>query len=287
MTEKLSSPTVIHELLDRYGLHFNKQFGQNFLTDANTVERIADAAQIGPEDVVLEVGPGIGTLTAALADRAHHVISVEIDKKLIPVLHETMADRDNVTIVCGDILKTDLHELLAPYIAEGRHIRIAANLPYYITTPVIMNFLESGIPFAHMSFLVQKEVGERIAGKPGTKAYGSLSVAAQYYANVAQEFTVPATVFVPKPKVDSAVITLSPRSMTDFEHSIDRKNFLTVVRAAFGNRRKTLLNSLFMNTGIDKETLTSVLTSCGIDPGVRAEKLSSEDFAKIADALYK
>lgn len=280
---KLTAPTEIKALMARHDLHFNKHFGQNFLIDENTVARIADAADIGPQDCVIEVGPGIGTLTQELAARAADVVSVEIDKKLIPVLGETLTGADNVQIVSGDILKTDLHALCAPALEAGRTLRVAANLPYYITTPVIMKFLESGIDFESMSFLVQKEVGERMAAAPGSKTYGALSIISQYYADVKTAFTVPASVFMPKPAVDSVVITLKMRPPA---FDVDRKAYFTVVKAAFANRRKTLMNALSANLPQDKAAVRAALEAAGIDPGTRAEQLSPEDFARLTAALY-
>lgn len=268
-----------------------KQFGQNFLTDENTVERIADAAGLGPEDTVLEVGPGIGTLTRALANRAGEVYAVEIDKKLIPVLENTLADLENVGIINEDIMKLDFEDMLGDQLDEmekrGGKLRIAANLPYYISTPVIMSFLESNLPFESMSFLVQKEVGERLAASPGSKAYGALSLAAQYYADVDVAFNVPATVFMPKPNVDSVVVTLSRKKEAGPENKTDKKTFMELVRAGFANRRKTLINSLKTNTQYPQEMLLAMLEKAGIDPKIRAEKLTAADFARMADALME
>lgn len=268
-----------------------KQFGQNFLTDENTVERIADAAGLGPQDTVLEVGPGIGTLTRALADRAGEVYAVEIDKKLIPVLENTLADLSNVGIINEDIMKLDFEDMLGDQLEEmekrGGKLRIAANLPYYISTPVIMSFLESDLPFESMSFLVQKEVGERLAASPGSKAYGALSLAAQYYADVDVAFNVPATVFMPKPNVDSVVVTLTRKKEEGPENKTDKKTFMELVRAGFANRRKTLINSLKTNTSYPQEMLLAMLEKAGIDPKIRAEKLTAADFARMADALME
>lgn len=291
LPHKLTSPTVIRGILEANDLKFMKQFGQNFLTDENTVERIADAAGLGPEDTVLEVGPGIGTLTRALADRAGEVYAVEIDKKLIPVLENTLADLENVGIINEDIMKLDFEDMLGEQLDEmekrGGKLRIAANLPYYISTPVIMSFLESDLPFESMSFLVQKEVGERLAASPGSKAYGALSLAAQYYADVDVAFNVPATVFMPKPNVDSVVVTLTRKKEEGPENKTDKKTFMELVRAGFANRRKTLINSLKTNTSYPQEMLLAMLEKAGIDPKIRAEKLTAADFARMADALME
>jgi 16S rRNA (adenine1518-N6/adenine1519-N6)-dimethyltransferase len=208
---------------------------------------------------------------------------VEIDKKLIPVLMQTLSDLPNVGLINQDILKLDFESLLG----DEENIKIAANLPYYITTPVIMGFLESDIPFSHMTFLVQKEVGERLCAKPGTKAYGALSIAAQYYADISVEFNVPASVFMPRPKVDSVVISLSRKEKEGPEHRTDKKLFLKIVKAGFANRRKTLINSLSQNSGFPKEQLLSALDKAGIAPGIRAEKLTAGDFARLTDALLE
>jgi 16S rRNA (adenine1518-N6/adenine1519-N6)-dimethyltransferase len=280
----LTSPAVINGLLQRYDLHFNKRFGQNFLIDPNVVEKIADAGQITRDDVVLEVGPGIGTLTRALAERAGRVVTVEIDRKLIPVLKETLSDCPNVQVVQGDILKTDVAALLAVDLRQGRTLKIAANLPYYVTTPIIMGFLESELPFSRMTFLVQKEVGERICAGPGTKAYGSLTIAAGYYAQPQILFNVPAAVFMPRPKVDSAVIALTRREMPEVQTD-DKGRFFALVKAAFLNRRKTLINGLTANTAYSKEALLTAMEACGIDPGIRGERLTGADFARLSDCL--
>lgn len=281
--EKLTSPKVIDTILKKYDLHFNKRYGQNFLIDENIVTKIVEAGQVTKEDTVLEVGPGIGTMTQVLSAYAGQVFSVEIDKKLIPVLSETLSDCPNVTIVQGDILKTDLTALLGDVLNSGS-LKIVANLPYYITTPIIMSFLESDLPVKSMTFLIQKEVGERLCAAPGTKAYGSLTLAAQFYADLNIDFYVPASVFIPKPKVDSIVVTLKKREVPQLALK-DKALFFKIVKASFLNRRKTLMNSLSANSGYSKETLLSALNACGIDPGIRGEKLSGEDFARLANTL--
>ncbi|MBC3805377.1 16S rRNA (adenine(1518)-N(6)/adenine(1519)-N(6))-dimethyltransferase RsmA [Acetobacterium fimetarium] len=283
--EKLTSPRVIETLLKKYDIHFNKRFGQNFLTDENIVNKIANAGEIDAGDLVLEIGPGIGTMTQVLSEHARKVVTVEIDKKLIPVLNETLKDCKNVEIVQGDILKTNVREILGDDI-ETMPFKIIANLPYYITTPIIMGFLESDLPIESMTFLIQKEVGERLCGEPGTKAYGSLSIVAQFYADIKIDFNVPSHVFIPKPKVDSIVVTLkklaTPRIQCD-----NKKLFLSIVKASFLNRRKTLINGLTMNTHFDKEVLLQVLEECGIAPGIRGEMLTGKDFANISNHLNK
>lgn len=280
---KLTSPRVIETLLKKYDLHFNKRFGQNFLIDENIVQKIVRAADIGKADLVLEIGPGIGTMTQALSEYADKIITVEIDKKLIPVLHETLNDCDNVTIIQGDILKTNVKEILGENLLT-RPLKIVANLPYYITTPIIMGFLESDLPIESMTFLIQKEVGERLCGVPSTKSYGSLSIVAQFYADISIDFEVPSQVFMPKPKVDSIVVTL--KKLTEPKIVLENKElFLSVVKASFLNRRKTLINGLTMNTPFDKEVLLEVLDACEISPGIRGEALTGSDFGRIANAL--
>ena len=281
--EKLTSPRVIESLLKKYDLHFNKRFGQNFLIDENIVQKIVKAGDVGEEDLVLEIGPGIGTMTQALSDHAGKVITVEIDKKLIPVLHETLKECDNVTVVQGDILKTNVKEVLGDDLST-MPLKIVANLPYYITTPIIMGFLESDLPVESMTFLIQKEVGERLCGVPGTKAYGSLSIVAQFYADISIDFDVPAHVFIPKPKVDSIVVTLKKLAAPRIELE-NKELFLSIVKASFLNRRKTLINGLTMNTPFDKEVLLEVLEACEILPGIRGETLTGSDFGRIANAL--
>ncbi len=283
--EKLTSPRVIDALLKKYDLHFNKRFGQNFLIDENIVQKIVKAGDVGKGDLVLEIGPGIGTMTQALCDHAGKVVSVEIDKKLIPVLAETLKDCDNVEIIQGDILKCNVKEILGDDFAK-MPLKVVANLPYYITTPIIMGFLESDLPIESMTFLIQKEVGERLCGVPGTKAYGSLSIVAQFYADITIDFEVPAHVFIPKPQVDSIVVTLKKLAVPKIELE-NKELFLSVVKASFLNRRKTLINGLTMNTSFDKEVLLEVLAVCQIAPGIRGETLTGSDFGRIANELNK
>ncbi|MDD3305698.1 MAG: 16S rRNA (adenine(1518)-N(6)/adenine(1519)-N(6))-dimethyltransferase RsmA [Eubacteriaceae bacterium] len=283
--EKLTSPRVIEGLLKKYDLHFNKRFGQNFLIDENIVQKIVRAGDVGQGDLVLEIGSGIGTMTHALSEHAGKVITVEIDKKLIPVLRETLKECDNVEIVQGDILKTNVREILGEDLAN-MPLKIVANLPYYITTPIIMGFLESDLPIESMTFLIQKEVGERLCGVPGTKAYGSLSIVAQFYADISIDFDVPSHVFIPKPKVDSIVVTLKKLIVPKIELE-NKELFLAVVKGSFLNRRKTLINGLTMNTPFDKEVLLEVLEVCNISPGIRGETLTGSDFGRIANELNK
>jgi 16S rRNA (adenine1518-N6/adenine1519-N6)-dimethyltransferase len=283
--EKLTSPRVIETLLKKYDLHFNKRFGQNFLIDENIVRKIVLAGDVNKDDLVLEIGSGIGTMTSILSEYAGKVISVEIDNKLIPVLRETLKECENVEVIQGDILKTDIKGVLGENLGK-MPLKVVANLPYYITTPIIMGLLESDLPVEQMTFLIQKEVGERLCGEPGTKAYGSLSIAAQFYAEISIDFMVPAQVFIPKPKVDSIVVTLKKLEKPKILLK-DKALFFKVVKASFLNRRKTLINGLTMNTHFEKALLLEVLEECNIQPGIRGETLTGEDFGRIANALYR
>lgn len=284
---KLTSPTTVEALMQRHELHFNKRFGQNFLIDDHILNKIAAAGDLTPADTVIEIGPGIGTLTRELSARAGRVIAVEIDQKLIPVLDETLADCGNVRIVNADVLKTDLAALVADAAPGTVRLKVVANLPYYITTPIIMQLLETrwsdGAALAQMVFLVQKEVGERVCAAPGGKIYGSLSIACQYYARPEIAFTVPATVFMPRPKVDSIVVAMK-KSAPPYAPA-DSAQFFRVVKAAFMNRRKTLINSLATNTAYPKDQLLAAMAAADIDPKVRAEKLDGATFCALANAL--
>jgi 16S rRNA (adenine1518-N6/adenine1519-N6)-dimethyltransferase len=280
--EKLTSPRVIKSILNEYDLHFNKRYGQNFLIDENIVNKIAETGEITRDDLILEIGPGIGTLTSALCKNAGKVISVEIDKKLIPVLNETLKEFKNVEIIQEDILKLDIIKLLEKEMFCN--FKIVANLPYYITTPIIMGFLEMDLDIEKMVFLIQKEVGERLCAAPGTKAYGSLSIAAQFYADVEIEFLVPAQVFMPKPKVDSIVVSMKKKKEPDLIVD-NRQMFFEIVKAGFNNRRKTLINSLTTNTNFTKEQVLQALNDCGISPGIRGEALTGQEFAQLANYL--
>jgi 16S rRNA (adenine1518-N6/adenine1519-N6)-dimethyltransferase len=280
--EKLTSPRVIKSILNEYDLYFNKRYGQNFLIDENIVNKIAETGEITRDDLILEIGPGIGTLTSALCKNAGKVISVEIDKKLIPVLNETLKEFENVEIIQEDILKLDIIKLLEKEMFCN--FKIVANLPYYITTPIIMGFLEMDLDIEKMVFLIQKEVGERLCAAPGTKAYGSLSIAAQFYADVEIEFLVPAQVFMPKPKVDSIVVSMKKKKEPDLIVD-NRQMFFEIVKAGFNNRRKTLINSLTTNTNFTKEQVLQALNDCGISPGIRGEALTGQEFAQLANYL--
>ncbi|HZJ82993.1 MAG TPA: 16S rRNA (adenine(1518)-N(6)/adenine(1519)-N(6))-dimethyltransferase RsmA [Clostridia bacterium] len=281
----LTSPRQVKEIMSRHKLSFSKSLGQNFLIDGNIVRKIVDGAGITSTDRVLEVGPGIGTLTKELATRADRVVAVEIDKKLLPVLDETLQGFSNITIINEDILKVDIGKLVQR-LFEGKPFKVVANLPYYITTPIVMRFLEEGLPFTTLTVMIQREVAQRMASKPGTREYGALSVAVQFYTNPRIVCKVPASVFMPAPKVDSMVIALdrlnSPRAMVH-----DRAMFFKVVKAAFAKRRKTLLNNLTSGEfdQWSRKEVTKILEECRIDPIRRGETLSIEEFALIANDM--
>lgn len=286
---KLYSPATISEIRNKYGFRLSKSLGQNFLTDKNIIDRIIEKSNIGKEDLVIEIGPGFGVLTAAAAEAAGKVIAVEIDSNLIPILQETLRGYENVEIINADILKTDLKGL----VEQNREIngqkvnrvRIIGNLPYYITTPIIMKLLEERVPADSITIMMQKEVADRIKAGPGTKAYGAISAAVGYYCTVADVARAPKEIFIPRPKVDSAVIRLDIRKEKPVRLNSEDA-FFTVIKAGFGQRRKTLLNALTGTYGKTKEEIGAVLAAAGIDPSRRAETLSLEEFAALANALW-
>lgn len=283
---KLTSPSTIKYIMEKYGFRFSKSLGQNFLIDEHIIDKICDGAEIGPEDYVLEIGPGIGVMTQEMAQRAKKVVAVEIDRALIPVLGETLADLDNVTVVHADVLDLDLKALIAEHFGDQKP-KVVANLPYYVTTPIIMMLLEEGIPVSDIVVMIQKEVADRIAAKPSTKAYGALSVVTQYYTEPSIIVKVPRTVFMPQPNVDSVVIRMTLREAPPVQLD-DTDLFFRVIKAAFGQRRKTLLNALSAGGfGKNKEDLSQVMNSVGIDPIRRGETLSIDEFALLANIFYK
>ncbi|MBE7043540.1 MAG: 16S rRNA (adenine(1518)-N(6)/adenine(1519)-N(6))-dimethyltransferase RsmA [Ruminococcaceae bacterium] len=282
----LSNPKIIKHIMQKNGLQFNKRYGQNFLTDESVLQAIAEGANI-TDKPVLEIGPGLGTLTWELASRAEKVVSVEIDKGLTEVLADTLQEFDNVTILHQDILKTDLQKLIEEDFG-GTPPTLAANLPYYITTPIIMYLLESEISFPKIVIMIQKEVAERIAAKPGGKDYGVLTIAVNFYAHPEIICHVPAESFVPAPNVDSIVLSLTPRPHPTCKPQ-NQKAFFTVVKAAFAQRRKTLLNS-FCGAGCfkgSKQEISDTILQAGIDPGVRGEALSMEELCTLSDLFCK
>ena len=274
---------TIRAVLGRHGFHFSRSLGQNFLTDASVPRRIAEMSGAAEAKNVVEVGPGMGCLTAELCRRAGKVVAVELDRALLPVLDETLAEFDNFEVVQGDVLALDLAALCREKFGDGRAVA-CANLPYYITTPAITALLESRA-FERITVMVQKEVAQRICAKPGTAAYSAFSIYVQYYAAAETLFDVPADCFVPRPKVDSAVLQLTPLDSPAVKTQ-DEKLFFALVRAAFNMRRKTLVNALgpVLSSSMGKEEITELVLSVGLDARVRGERLSLEEFARLADA---
>ncbi|MCH5249790.1 MAG: 16S rRNA (adenine(1518)-N(6)/adenine(1519)-N(6))-dimethyltransferase RsmA [Lachnospiraceae bacterium] len=283
--ETLGSARNTIEILQKYEFNFQKKFGQNFLIDRNILEKIVDAAQLTKEDCVLEIGPGIGTMTQYLAQRAGNVIAVEIDNKLIPILQDTLSDYDNVKIINADILKVDINNIVEEE-NGGKPIKIVANLPYYITTPIIMQLFESHIALDSITVMVQKEVADRMQAQPGTKDYGALSLAVQYYSTPEIITGVPASCFMPKPNVDSTVIRLKGHNESRLDAAAEAYLF-RVVRASFNQRRKTLVNGLANdhNLGITKEAVKTALKGMGLSENVRGETLTLERFIELANIL--
>lgn len=283
--EKLSNPQKTIETIKKYEFAFQKKFGQNFLIDGHVLDKIIAAAEVTKEDCVVEIGPGIGTLTQYLAEAARNVIAIEIDKMLIPILQETLADYDNVTVINQDVLKTDLWELVREH-NEGRPVKVVANLPYYITTPIIMNLFESRLPVSSVTVMVQKEVAQRMQAGPGTKDYGALSLAVQYFAVPYIAANVPPNCFMPRPRVGSAVIRLTRHEKPPVEVD-DEQAMFQIIRASFNQRRKTLVNSLHNSPQISKtkEEILRALEQMGLSQTVRGEALTLEQFAALTDLL--
>ena len=279
---KLYQQSTIRQIKEKYGFKLAKSLGQNFLTDQFVIEDIMDGADITDEDLVIEIGPGIGVITYEAAQLAKKVIAVEIDKNLIPILHDTLGEFDNIEIVNEDILKTDVNAL----IGDEKHVKIIGNLPYYITTPIIMKLLEDRVNAESITIMMQKEVADRIKAEPGSKAYGALSVAVQYYCEIEKVCDVPRTCFVPNPNVDSEVLNLKVLKEKPVK-VLDEDLFFRTVRASFGMRRKTLNNSLMGISGIEKSAVKEALEAAGIDPIRRGETLSIEEFAKLSDEISK
>lgn len=285
MNNKLSNPQKTIEIIKKYDFVFQKKFGQNFLIDAHVLDKIIAAADVGADDFVLEIGPGIGTMTQYLAEHAREVAAVEIDTNLIPILEDTLKDYDNVTVINEDILKVDIHAL-AQEKNHGKPIKVVANLPYYITTPIIMGLFESKVPVENITVMVQKEVADRMQVGPGTKDYGALSLAVQYYAEPYLVANVPPNCFMPRPKVGSAVIRLTRHK----ERPVQVKNekfMFQIIRASFNQRRKTLQNGLNNSTelNVTKAQVVEALEQMGLPATVRGEKLTLEQFARLSDLL--
>lgn len=282
----LGNPQNTIEVLQKYNFSFQKKFGQNFLIDTHVLDKIIRSADITKEDFVLEIGPGIGTMTQYLAQAAREVVAVEIDKALIPILEDTLRDYENVSVINEDVLKVDI-EKLANERNGGKPIKVVANLPYYITTPIIMGLFEKHIPLKSITVMVQKEVADRMQVGPGTKDYGALSLAVQYYASPYIVANVPPNCFMPRPKVGSAVIRLDryrePPVIVKDEHLMFR-----IIRASFNQRRKTLANGLYNSQEIDlsKEVIGQAIEDLGKGPSVRGEALTLEEFAALANSIY-
>ncbi|MEG1742101.1 MAG: 16S rRNA (adenine(1518)-N(6)/adenine(1519)-N(6))-dimethyltransferase RsmA [Acetivibrio sp.] len=281
----LGIPQNTIAILQKYNFNFQKKFGQNFLIDPHVLERIIQAAGITKEDFVLEIGPGIGTMTQYLCENAREVVAVEIDKKLIPILKETLGAYGNVEVINEDILKMDLNKL-AMEKNEGRPIKVVANLPYYITTPIIMGLFESHVPLDSITVMVQKEVADRMQVGPGTKDYGALSLAVQYYAKPEIAANVPPNCFMPRPSVGSAVINLKRYEKAPVEVK-NEKFMFQLIRASFNQRRKTLLNGLNNSTEIDiaKEKIAEAIGKLGVSPNIRGEALTLAQFAKLSNLM--
>lgn len=280
---KLYEPSIIKLIKNKYGFRFSKSLGQNFLTDKNVIDAIVEGAGITEDDLVIEIGPGIGVLTQAAAEKAGKVVAIEIDSNLTEIMKFTLDGLTNVKIINDNVLKTDLSEIIREERGGLEHVKVLGNLPYYITTPIIMKLLEEHIECESITVMMQKEVADRLIAGPGSKTYGAASVAVQYYSIVNRVIDVEKTSFMPQPKVDSSVLRLDIRKEPAAEPK-DEKHYFNVVRAAFGQKRKTLLNSLG-STGAPKDIIGEALEEAGIDKKQRAETLGLEDFAKLSDAL--
>ena len=281
----LASPRETKAIIDSYSFSFQKKFGQNFLVDSNVLENIIEKAGITKDDLVLEIGPGIGTMTQYLCENAREVVAIEIDETLIPILNYTLEDYDNVEIINDDALKTDIEKIVKKK-NGGKPIKVVANLPYYITTPIIMGLLEGKAPIESITIMVQKEVAERMQTGPGSKDYGALSLAVQYYADANILMTVPASCFMPRPKVDSSVIKLDIYDKPPVD-VCDEEMMFKIIRASFNQRRKTLVNGLknASNLPFTKEEIEESIEKLGEDARVRGEKLTLEQFAKLTNIL--
>ncbi|RYL88176.1 16S rRNA (adenine(1518)-N(6)/adenine(1519)-N(6))-dimethyltransferase RsmA [Sporolactobacillus sp. THM7-4] len=288
MNKRVSSPKAVHEMIRQYQFALKKSLGQNFLIDDNILKRIVASADLTEDSYVLEIGPGAGALTQFLAERAKKVIAVEIDRRLEPILSETLKEYDNISVHFGDVLKMDLNSLIKDECPPDTPITVVANLPYYVTTPILMKLLTNDLPVRTIVVMIQKEVASRLEAEPGQKSYGSLSIAVQYMAHPKIMMTVPKTVFIPQPNVDSAVIRLDVRSEKKVRVQ-DESFFFRLIRASFAQRRKTLINNLMNNlySREQKTALLAALKTCGIDPGRRGETLTIEEFARLSDTLKK
>ena len=282
---KLINPQETIQVIQQNDFRFQKRFGQNFLIDENVLSNIITSSEITKDDCVLEIGPGIGTMTQALCEAARHVVTVEIDSNLIPILQNTLKAYDNVTIIHSDVLKLDLNDVIQKY-NDGKPVKVVANLPYYITTPIIMGLFESHAPIRSITVMVQKEVADRMQSLPGTKDYGALSLAVQYYSKPEIIQLVPPNCFIPRPNVGSAVIRLLRYAESPVSVSDDRWMF-QLIKAAFGQRRKTLLNSLSSGAGVPKDATIKALQNMQLSETIRGEALTLAQFAELADQLME
>lgn len=283
----LGTPTATAAVINKYDFHFAKKYGQNFLIDKSMLEKITDAAEVTENDCVLEIGPGIGTMTQYLAEKARHVVVVEIDTNLIPILKDTLSSYDNITIINEDILKVDLNELVNKY-NDGKPIKVVANLPYYITTPIVMGLLEKKVPLDSITIMVQKEVADRMQVGPGTKDYGALSLAVQYYSKPEIVAVVPPECFMPRPNVSSSVIRLKIYDKPPVEAK-DTEHMFRLIRASFNQRRKTLSNGLSNDKSLNltREDVVNALVKMGLSETIRGEVLTLGQFAELSDILKK
>lgn len=282
--QNLSDITVIREILGRHGFTFSKSLGQNFLINPSVCPRMAEACGAESETGVLEIGPGLGVLTVQLAKRAKKVVAVELDKRLLPVLQETLSESENVTVINGDALKLDLKQLLKEQFG-GMPVSVCANLPYYITSPVIMKLLEDRLPVENITVMVQKEAADRLCAQVGTREAGAVTVAVNYYAEAKQLFHVAAGSFLPQPKVDSAVLRLDIRQQPPV-NVLNERFFFRMVKSAFAQRRKTALNAISAGMSLPKEQVQTALQTCGLPPAVRGEKLTMQQLGVLANTLY-
>lgn len=294
----IAFPSRTKEILDQYQFHFKKSLGQNFLIDPNILRKITESAQLNKNHGVIEIGPGIGSLTEHLARTAGKVVAIEIDRRLQPILQETLTDYENVSFVWGDVLQLDLHQLIEQHFTGMEEVHVVANLPYYVTTPILMKLLEDRLPLKSIVVMMQKEVADRIAASAGSKDYGSLSIAAQYYAVPEKVMRVPHSVFIPRPHVDSMVLKLTLREKPPVDVT-DEEFFFRMVRSGFAQRRKTLYNNLTKQITLEmpygaedaQEAIRSkwldIFSEAGIDPGRRAESLSIEEWARLSNVVFR
>lgn len=288
MEKDIASISRTKEIVEKYNFQFKKSLGQNFLVDLNILRKIVDAAQLTSDKAALEIGPGIGSLTEQLAKVAGKVLAVEIDRRLLPILADTLSPYPHVEIVHGDVLEMDMKQLIDTHFAPGQKISVVANLPYYVTSAILMKLLEEKLPLENIVVMIQKEVAERIAAAPGSKAYGSLSIVAQFYAETEMVAIVPRGVFIPQPNVDSAVLRLKIREKPPVE-LVNEKDFFRLIRISFSQRRKTLSNNLLhgLFSKEEKAHMLSLLEEAGIDPIRRAETLSIQEFARLSNVISK